>query len=108
ADLAFGQYQAGALLDPGHRLSQINRGPGQLAGPKLQQLLGNAALRPVEARKTQRLSPTVSAVTAPSANSRSRGARINSCGTSRSFSASGTRSSVGKPQWPSSIASVSA
>src|SRR5262249_48225890 len=34
--LAFGEYQAGPLLDPGDRLIRINRGPGQLAGPKLQ------------------------------------------------------------------------
>ncbi len=35
--LAFGKDQAGALLDPGNRLLRINPGPGQFAGPKLQQ-----------------------------------------------------------------------
>ena len=34
--------------------------------------------------------------------------RMSSCGTSSSFSASGISSSVGKPQCPSSMASVSA
>ncbi len=34
--------------------------------------------------------------------------RTSSRGTSRSLSARGTRSSIGRPQWPSSIASVSA
>jgi hypothetical protein len=34
--------------------------------------------------------------------------RISCGGTSSSFSASGTSSSIGNPQWPSSIASVSA
>src|SRR6266516_651999 len=47
--LALGEYQAGPLLDPGDRLVRINPGPGQLAGPKLQQPLGDAPLRPVQA-----------------------------------------------------------
>src|SRR6187431_2985709 len=47
-------------------------------------------------------------MTAPSDNSRSRAVRISSGGTSSNFSASGTNSSVGNPQWPSSMASVRA
>ena len=60
------------------------------------------------ARKTQSVSPRRSAITVPSASSRSSAVRISSCGTSRSFSASGVSSAMGRPQWPSSIASVSA
>ena len=66
----------------------------------------SARCRP--ARNTQGVSPTLSAMTVPSVSSRSSAVRTSSTGTSRSFSASGTNSSVGKPQWPSSIASVSA
>src|SRR6476646_902579 len=60
------------------------------------------------ARNTQRISPTLSAMTVPSDTSRSSAARTSSIGTSSSFSASGIKSSVGRPQCPSSMASVSA
>ena len=60
------------------------------------------------ARNTQRVSPTLSAITVPSANSRSSAVRTSSTGTSSSFSASGTSSSVGRPQCPASVASVNA
>ena len=66
----------------------------------------SARCRP--ARNTQDVSPTLSAMTVPSVRSRSSAMRTSSAGTSSSFSASGTSSSVGKPQCPSSIASVSA
>src|ERR1035438_4224059 len=60
------------------------------------------------AKNTQHVSPTLSATTVPSDVSRSSAARTRSIGTSSSFSASGISSSVGSPQCPSSIASVSA
>ena len=66
----------------------------------------SARYRP--ARNTHGVSPTLSAMTVPSDSSRSRAVRISSCGTSSNSSASGINSSVGKPQWPSSIASVRA
>src|SRR6185436_15193987 len=47
------------------------------------------------ARNTQRVSPTLSAMTVPSDVSRSSAARTRSIGTSSSFSASGINSSVG-------------
>src|SRR6516165_6767643 len=53
----------------------------------------------------QGVSPTRSATTVPSCSSSSSAVRISCCGTSSSLSAKGTNSSVGKPQWPSSIAS---
>jgi class 3 adenylate cyclase len=71
----------------------------------LREVLGDEC-RP--ARNTQDVSPTLSAMTVPSVRSRSSAMRTSSTGTSSSFSASGTSSSVGKPQCPSSIASVSA
>src|SRR5262245_34063065 len=69
-------------------------------------MLHSARCRP--ARNTQGISPIRSAMTVPSVNSRSSAVRTSSPGTSSSFSASGTSSSVGSPQWPSSMASVSA
>jgi predicted transcriptional regulator len=57
---------------------------------------------------THGVSPTWSATTVPSCSSRSSAVRMSSCGTSSSFSASGISSSVGKPQCPSSMASVRA
>src|SRR6266516_5743200 len=47
--LASGEYQTRPLLDPGDRLVRINPGPWQRAGPQLQQPLGDAPLRPVQA-----------------------------------------------------------
>src|SRR5437870_5183294 len=47
--LAFGKYQAGTPLNPRDRLVRIDPRPGQLAIPKLQQPVGDAALRPVQA-----------------------------------------------------------
>ena len=48
------------------------------------------------------------ATTVPSANSRSSAVLTSSSGTSSNSTASGVSSFVGKPQWPLSIASVSA
>ena len=59
-------------------------------------------------RKTQGVASTVSAITVPSASSSSSAAATSSFGISSNSAASGTNSSVGRPQWPSSIASVSA
>jgi len=42
--LGFGQYQAGPPLDPRDRLVRVNRGPGQLAGRKLEQPLGDSII----------------------------------------------------------------
>ena len=97
------------LLDPRQRLLRIDLGPGQRAVGQAQQPLGDDLLGPVQTRqKDAGVSPTLSAITVPSASSRSSAVRTSSCGTSSNSSASGTSSSVGKPQWPSSIASVSA
>ena len=60
------------------------------------------------ARKTQGVSPTRSATTLPSASSSSTAARTRSSGASSSDAASGSSSPAGRPQWPSSMASVSA
>ena len=54
------------------------------------------------------VSPRLSATTVPSASSKSSAVRMRSAPTSSSASASGTRSAVGSPQCPSSIASVRA
>ena len=64
--------------------------------------------RPITGREMHSVSATLSAITAPSCNSRSRAVRISSCGTSSSFSARGPSSAVGRPQCPSSIASFNA
>src|ERR1700737_4195574 len=56
----------------------------------------------------QSVSPRLSATTVPSASSKSSAVRMRPAPTSSSSSANGTRSVVGSPQCPSSIASVSA
>src|SRR5258707_2907764 len=56
----------------------------------------------------QSVSPRLSATTVPSASSNSSAVRMRPAPTSSSSSANGTRSVVGSPQCPSSIASVSA
>ena len=48
-DLAFGQRQAGLLLDPRQRLLRIDVGPGQRAVGQAQEPLGDDLLGPVEA-----------------------------------------------------------
>src|SRR5712672_37325 len=56
----------------------------------------------------QSVSPRLSATTLPSASSKSSAVRMGPAPTSSSSSANGTRSVVGSPQCPSSIASFSA
>ena len=48
-DLAFGQRQAGLLLDPRQRLLRVDVGPGQRSVGQAQYPLGNDLLGPVEA-----------------------------------------------------------
>jgi fucose permease len=60
------------------------------------------------ARKTHGRSSIASATTAPSASSRSSAAWMVAAGISSNFSARGSSSSSGRPQWPSSIASARA
>ena len=84
---------------------------GQGSGPFAIRVSRSAMVRSARcrpARNTHGVSPTRSAITAPSCSSRSSAVRMSSFGTSRSLSASGTSSSVGRPQCPSSMASVNA
>jgi hypothetical protein len=111
ATLAFGEREANTLLDPRQGLVGINLGPRQRAAYQPCQPVGDRALGPMQTsqkyaryfaysvgdhRGFLQLKLKLSAV------------QINGCGTSSSFSASGTSSSVGSPQWPSSMASASA
>ena len=66
----------------------------------------SAPYRP--ARKTHGISPAASATTFPAASSSSTAVRTRSSGASRSVAAIGSSSSAGRPQCPSSMASVSA
>ncbi|GJE43579.1 hypothetical protein AEGHOMDF_2758 [Methylobacterium soli] len=59
-------------------------------------------------RKTQVSPSTMSATTSSPRNSNAMATRIRSASTSKSFCASTARRSVGKPQWPSSMAVWSA
>ena len=84
---------------------------GQGNGPFASRINRSAMTRSARyrpARNTQGVSPRRSATTVPSCSSSSSAVRISSCGTSSSFSASVINSSIGKPQCPSSMASVSA
>jgi hypothetical protein len=74
---------------------------GQGSAPFASRVIRSAIVRSARcrpARNTQGVSPTRSAITVPSCSSSSSAVRINCWGTSSSFSASGTSSSVGRPQ----------
>ena len=93
----------------GKALSGSIQGQGSLAfASRVNRSAMVRSARCKPARNTHGVSPTWSAITVPSSSSSSRAVRMSSCETSSSFSASGTSSSAGKPQCPSSMASVSA
>ena len=93
----------------GSALSGSIHGHGKVPLAKVSRRSATARSAPCRpARKTQSVSPTRSAITAPSCSSRSSAVRIRSCGTSSRLPARGTSSPTGRPQWPSSIASASA
>jgi hypothetical protein len=109
AILTFGQLQSGPLLDPGQRLLGVDMGPGQGSVGQAEDAFGDDLLGTVQSgQEHARIIAHPIGDNAALGDLQVEGSLDKLTGNPSSFTASGSNSSVGRPQWPSSIASVSA